>query len=174
MKMIVFPGNPGKTYEKTRHNLPWMVLDECAGKYDLVWKNKFNGVWSSVNSAGEKTILLKPLTFVNLSGKSVQSAAAFFKLKPGDITVVHDDIELDYGSVVLKSGGGTAGHNGLRSIVKAMGSSNFRRIRLGISRPKRGDVSSHVLGRFSVEEEAELPRFLKKACDAVESVISEN
>lgn len=163
MKLIVFPGNPGKQYERTRHNLPWMALDTFLEGKNLLWKTKFNARWCSLQEKGEKTVLLKPQTFMNLTGKSVQNAAAFFKITAGQIMVLHDDLELDFGFLSIKKGGGAGGHNGLRSITSSLGSKDFYRLRMGISRPKRQQPASYVLDRFSREEEAELPYFLKEA-----------
>ena len=161
MKLIVFPGNPGRQYEKTRHNLPWMVLENHAKRNNLIWKKKFNALWCKSHEG--KAILLKPETFVNNTGQSVQPAAAFFKIPPDDIMVLHDEIELPFGKILLKHGGGAGGHNGLRSIIHSLGTNSFPRMRLGVSRPSRGDVASYVLGRFSPEEEAELPDFINNA-----------
>ncbi len=165
MKCIVFPGNPGKQYEKTRHNLPQMVLETFIGNKNPVWKKKFNALWTKIQDGEKTAILLKPEVFMNNTGKSVQSAAAFFKIGIEDIIVLHDDIELPFGHFALKKGGGAAGHNGLRSIIQTMGSKNFYRLRLGVSRPARGTVASYVLGRFTPEEEAELPDFTRAASD---------
>ncbi len=163
MKLLVFPGNPGRQYEKTRHNLPWMVLDTFLEGRNLPWKTKFNARWCSLQEGGEKTVLLKPRTFMNLTGKSVQSAAAFFKIPAGQIMVLHDDLELNFGFLSIKKGGGTGGHNGLRSITSSLGSKDFYRLRMGISRPARQAPASYVLDRFSREEEAELPDLLNAA-----------
>ena len=175
MKLIVFPGNPGKQYEKTRHNLPRMVLKAFTLNKQVTWKKKFNALWAKDTSNGETVVLLKPEVFMNNTGKSVQSAAAFFKIPPSEIFVLHDDIELPFGYVSLKKGGGAAGHNGLRSIIQILGSSDFYRIRLGISRPEREKVASYVLGRFSQEEEAELSLFTAAAADFTKAcVLSQN
>ena len=170
--MIIFPGNPGRQYERTRHNLPWMALDTFSEGRNLMWKSKFNGKWSSVQEGGEKTILLQPLTFMNLTGKSVQNAAAFFKIKTEDILVLHDDLELPFGFLALKKGGGAGGHNGLRSIASNLGGNGFCRLRMGISRPGRQSPASYVLDRFSREEEAELPDFLNAVCRITEEWIT--
>lgn len=165
MNLIVFPGNPGKQYEKTRHNLPRMVLDTFIRDKNPIWKKKFNALWAKDTVGTEDIILLKPEVFMNNTGSSVQSAAAFFKVPAENIFVLHDDIELPFGYYTLKKGGGAAGHNGLRSIIKSLGTSDFFRIRLGISRPGREKVASYVLGKFSGEEEAELPDFTAAAAD---------
>ncbi len=163
MKCIIFPGNPGKQYKKTRHNLPQRVLETYLQNKTPGWKKKFNALWTKIQDGNKTAILLKPEVFMNNTGKSVQSAAAFFKISVKDIVVLHDDIELPFGQVALKNGGGAAGHNGLRSIIQTLGSRDFYRIRLGVSRPAKGTVASYVLGRFTPEEEAELPDFILSA-----------
>ena len=162
IKLVVFPGNPGIKYAKTRHNLPWLLLDTVELKSSAVWQKKFKGTYSKELLPGG-CIALKPETFMNKTGESVRAAADFFKLKPGNILVCHDDIELEYGEASFKLGGGTAGHNGLRSVKHHTGSNEFFRFRLGISRPERGGVDSHVLGRFTKDEEAVLSLYLEKA-----------
>ncbi len=172
MKLIVFPGNPGKQYEKTRHNLPRMVLNTFTrGKYST-WKKKFNALWTKETVETESIVLLKPEVFMNNTGKSVQSAAAFFKVQTKNIIVLHDDIELPFGYYALKKGGGAAGHNGLRSIIQSLGTNDFFRIRLGISRPGREKVAAYVLGRFSSEEEAELHDFTAAVVDFLVNCIT--
>ncbi|MDA3940086.1 MAG: aminoacyl-tRNA hydrolase [Spirochaetia bacterium] len=171
IKMTVFVGNPGKEYEKTRHNIGWMVLDALAGSVGLNWKKKFNGQWTDYSVGSNKIIFLKPETFVNNTGKSAQAAAHFFKIKPEEIILVHDDLELDFEKIVLKKGGGTGGHNGLRSMNQHLGTSEYYRLRLGISRPVHGSVSSHVLGRFSPDEEIGLQTFVPRAVEVFEDIL---
>lgn len=149
-----------------------MVLETFQKGKNLLWKTKFNGSWSSIGEGNERAVLLKPMTFMNLTGKSVQSAAVFFKVSPKDILVLHDELELPFGFLSLKSGGGTGGHNGLRSIESGIGSREFARLRIGISRPQRQQPASYVLGRFTREEEAELPDILAKASGLVEAWIN--
>jgi len=147
-----FLGNKGKKFENTRHNLSWMMLRQLSFFKNLAWNTKFKGEYAKDRAAG---VLLKPMTVMNKSGESVAAALSFFKLGPEELIVIHDDLELPFGTAQLKKGGGTGGHNGLRSIVSATGSSDFYRFRLGISRPPAHiDVSSWVLNRFSPEEEA--------------------
>ncbi len=172
MKLIVFPGNPGKQYEKTRHNIAWRVLDHIQEDKNLVWKKKFNALWVMFTVKDEKIVLLKPEVFMNNTGKSVQSASAFFKISADSVTVIHDDIELPFGYFVFKKDGGAGGHNGLRSIAQSLGSENFYRLRLGISRPGKEQVASYVLSRFSKAEEAELPDFVRKSADILEEWIN--
>ncbi|MCK5154284.1 MAG: aminoacyl-tRNA hydrolase [Spirochaetales bacterium] len=172
IKMVVFTGNPGREYEKTRHNIGWMVLDSFTGSDSFTWKKKFNGQWTDYFTGSDKIIFLKPETFMNNTGKSVQAAAHFFKIKPEEIIVIHDDLELDFEKIVLKKGGGTGGHNGLRSINQHLGTSEYYRLRLGISRPVHGSVSSHVLGRFSPDEEIGLQVFIPRTVTVLEDILS--
>jgi peptidyl-tRNA hydrolase, PTH1 family len=172
IKMVVFAGNPGKEYEKTRHNIGWMVLNSFTGSGSFNWKKKFNGQWTDYYSGTGKIILLKPETFINNTGKSVQAAAHFFKLKPEEIIIIHDDLELKFGKIVYKKGGGTGGHNGLRSINTHLGTSEYYRLRLGISRPVHGSVSSFVLGRFTIDEEISLQSILVKASAWLEDILN--
>lgn len=172
IKMAAFAGNPGREYEKTRHNIGWMVLDAFPGSGTFNWKKKFNGQWTDYYSDSNKIIILKPETFMNNTGKSAQAAAHFFKIKPEEIIIIHDDLELDFEKLALKKGGGTGGHNGLRSMNQHLGTSEYYRLRLGISRPSHGSVSSYVLGRFSPDEEISLQTFVEKAASELEDIFS--
>ncbi len=172
IKMVVFSGNPGREYEKTRHNVGWMVLDAISGSGTFNWKKKFNGQWTDYYAGANKIIFLKPDTFMNNTGKSVQSAAHFFKIKPEEIIIIHDDLELDFEKIVLKMGGGTGGHNGLRSMNQHLGTSEYYRLRLGIGRPVHGSVSSFVLGRFNPDEEIGLQTFVPKVVTVLEDILS--
>ena len=169
IKLIVFPGNPGLQYSRTRHNISWLLLDTINPVSD--WQKKFKGLYCRSIEL-DNSILLKPETFMNKTGESVRAASDFYKLNPEDILVCHDDIELEFGEISFKKGGGTGGHNGLRSVKQHLGSENFYRLRLGISRPSRGGVDSHVLGRFTGDEEAVLPLYLEKAADLLAKMIS--
>ena len=172
LKMVVFAGNPGREYEKTRHNIGWMVLNEIPGSDSFNWKKKFNGWWTDFYSGTNKIIFLKPETFMNNIGKSVQAAAHFFKIKPEEILIVHDDLELGFEKIVLKKGGGAGGHNGLRSITQHLSSSNYYRLRMGIGRPVHGNVSSFVLGRFTTNEEIGLQTFIPGAVTVLEDLLN--
>ena len=173
IKLAVFPGNPGNKYAMTRHNLAWLLLDNSSQYKNPVWQKKFKGVYSK-EIFTQGCIALKPETFMNKTGESVRAAADFFKLKAENIIVCHDDIELEFGEASFKKGGGAAGHNGLRSVKQHLGTDSFYRFRLGVSRPSRGGVDSHVLGRFTKDEEAALPLFLDKASELLAEFISGN
>ncbi len=150
IKMIVFLGNPGNQYEKTRHNAGWMFEKSLNNKESI--QNKFKAIYYRKNDI----IYLLPQTFMNLSGESVIKAMQFFKLQISEILVIHDDLELEFGTIKIREGGGLGGHNGLKSINSALGSPQFNRLSIGISRPLNGSVASYVLQRFSKDEEAEL------------------
>lgn len=150
MRLLVFLGNPGKEYGKTRHNVGWRVADTFFAT--VSWQKKFHGLFAQE----PEMRLLKPQTFMNLSGISVSEASSFYHLKPEEIVVVHDDLELPMGKIKLQMGGGLQGHNGLRSIKEMIGSDRFCRMRIGIGRPKYGNVAQYVLSPFTQDEEIAL------------------
>lgn len=166
MKLFVGLGNPGQKYQRNRHNIGFMAMDEIFHRHKFTgWSDKFRGEVASGTLDGEKILLLKPATFMNLSGQSVQAAAAFYKIAPADIVVFHDELDLAPGKVRVKKGGGAGGHNGLRSIDEHLGP-EYWRVRLGIGHPGDKDmVSPYVLGNFFAEEEAGLDKLLRAICD---------
>ncbi len=168
IRLVFFLGNPGRKYASTRHNLAWLVLEDLSFYSDLSWKRKFRGEVAQKTIQGERLVLLKPLTFMNRSGGCVREAAGFFKIAPAEILVVHDEVELEFDQIRFKWGGGLGGHNGLRSVSESLDTKEFCRLRLGIGRPVRGEVSSYVLGGFSREQEEMLPEFLDKAARELE------
>lgn len=149
--LLVGLGNPGKKYEKNRHNIGFMAIDQIADEYGFpAFRSKFQGELSEKNINGSKVILLKPQTYMNESGQSVQAAVKFYKLNPDQIYVFHDELDLDPAKIRFKTGGGNAGHNGLKSIQKHLGTPDFHRIRLGIGHPGHKDrVSGYVLSDFA-------------------------
>lgn len=172
--LIVGLGNPGSKYAQTRHNIGFMALERLAERYRMsLASEKFDGRFDTSRVAGEMVALIEPQTYMNRSGKSVVAAAGFYDLAPEQIVVIHDDIDLSLGTVKVKEGGGHGGHNGLRDIVAKMGSKDFIRVRLGVGRPEHGDVTNHVLGTFSRDEEAEVAEVIEAACDAVETILRE-
>lgn len=180
MHLVVGLGNPGKKYEKNRHNVGFMVVEHLARTHGMPdFKEKFSGVWTkgdvSVGSSRFPVAVLKPGTFMNLSGDSVQPAAAFLKVAPPSIIVVHDELDLPWRDVKLKLGGGHAGHNGLRSLIDRLGAPDFVRVRVGVGRPPagfKGDVADYVLQNFDSMETAELPEVIDRACACVEAVVA--
>jgi peptidyl-tRNA hydrolase, PTH1 family len=167
-------GNPGREYERTRHNVGWMVLDELARRHGGSWRSKFSGSLAEVRLDGLKLGLLKPETYMNESGRSVGAAARFFKVSPDALLVVHDDVDLEPGRLQARAGGGLAGHNGLRSLAQQLGTQDFLRLRIGVGRPGRGDprsVSDWVLAAFEPDEDVE--SLVSTAADAVETIVAE-
>jgi peptidyl-tRNA hydrolase, PTH1 family len=164
-------GNPGRGYERTRHNVGFLVADELARRRDGSFRSKFNGQLAEVRLDDLRLGLLKPETYMNVSGKSVAAARKFFKVDPGDLLVVHDDVDLEPGRLQARLGGGLAGHNGLRSIAGALGTQDFLRLRIGVGRPERGDrrpVADYVLSEF--EPEVDVEALVSRAVDAVETI----
>jgi PTH1 family peptidyl-tRNA hydrolase len=167
-------GNPGREYERTRHNAGWLVLDELARRHGGSWRSKFNGSLAEIRLDGAKLALVKPETYMNESGRSVGEAMRFFKVAPESLLVVHDDVDLEPGRLQARSGGGLAGHNGLRSLAQHLGTQDFLRLRIGIGRPGRGDprpVKDWVLSPFAPEEDFEA--LVARSADAVEAMIRE-
>lgn len=173
MLLVVGLGNPGKQYEDTRHNLGFLAVDALARKVGAdAFREKFSGEYAKARVAGEDAVLLKPMTYMNLSGQSVQPAAAFFKVEPSTIIVVHDELDVLYGELRLKKGGGHAGHNGLRSLIERLGTADFIRVRVGIGRPppEFRDTASYVLGRLDALERAQLGDVCDKAVAMIEDL----
>jgi len=169
--LVVGLGNPGREYARNRHNVGFMVVDELARRAGGGWRTKFSGELAEVRIDAHRVALLKPQTFMNDSGRSVQAAAAFFKLEPDAILVVHDEGDLPAGRLQLRLGGGLAGHNGLRSVAERLGSPEFMRLRVGVGRPGRGDrrsLSDYVLSDFAPDEDP--AALTTRAADAVETL----
>lgn len=171
--LIVGLGNPEPRYTKNRHNVGFMVLDQLADEARInVTRSKFKGLYGTGEFGGKSVVLLKPMTFMNLSGRSVSPAAKFFGVPPERVMVIHDELDLPYGTLRLKSGGGHAGHNGLRSMVAELGDKGFQRLRVGIGRPVHGTVSNYVLSDFSAGEERDwLPDLVERAANALETAL---
>jgi PTH1 family peptidyl-tRNA hydrolase len=169
--LVVGLGNPGREHARDRHNVGWMVVDELARRHDGSFRSKFSGQLAEVRLDGLRLALLKPETYMNLSGSSLGAAARFFKVATEQIAVVHDDVDLDHGRIQVRLGGGLAGHNGLRSVRQALGSADFLRVRAGVGRPGRGDrrpVADYVLAPFEPEDDVEA--FVGRLADAVETL----
>ena len=167
-------GNPGREYERTRHNVGWLVLDELARRHGGSWRSKFSGSLAEVRLGDLHLALLKPETYMNDSGRSVGAAVRFFKVEPEQVLVVHDDVDLEAGRLQARAGGGLAGHNGLRSLAQHLGSQDFLRLRIGVGRPGRGDprpVADWVLSPFAPEEDPEA--LVARGADAVETIATD-
>ena len=169
--LVVGLGNPGREHARDRHNVGWMVVDELARRHDGSFRSKFSGQLAEVRHNDLRLALLKPETYMNLSGQSLSAAARFFKVAPESIAVVHDEVDLEPGRLQVRLGGGLAGHNGLRSVKQALGTADFLRVRVGVGRPGRGDrrpVADYVLSPFAPEEDREA--LVARAADAVETL----
>jgi peptidyl-tRNA hydrolase, PTH1 family len=167
--LVVGLGNPGREYARNRHNVGWLVVDELARRHGGSWRAKFSGALAEVRIDGYRVALLKPETFMNESGRSVQAAAGFFKLEPGAILVVHDEGDLETGRLQVRLGGGLAGHNGLRSVAQHLGTPDFLRLRVGVGRPGRGDrrsLADYVLSDFEPADDVD--GLVERAAGAVE------
>jgi PTH1 family peptidyl-tRNA hydrolase len=156
LKLIVGLGNPGSKYEFTRHNAGFLVVDKLSEVYKAdSWSSKFDAQFAKAVIEGEASLLVKPMTFMNLSGRSVAQFVRFYKIPVEDIVVLHDDIDVPFGKVKARQGGGHGGHNGIRSLMSELGQSAFQRVKLGVGRPAKvedGDVVNWVLKRFSDAE----------------------
>ncbi|MAZ49280.1 MAG: aminoacyl-tRNA hydrolase [Halobacteriovoraceae bacterium] len=168
IKLIVGLGNPGAEYELTRHNIAWILLDTHPELSNNNWKEKFKGRYSDFNFRGEKVYALKPYTYMNLSGESVGPMCKFFKIQPDEIIVVQDELDLPFGQIHFKKGGGLAGHNGLKSISQHLGTNEYYRLRIGIGRPQHGSVSSWVLSKIPAQLDTELSIVMEKTNQALD------
>lgn len=161
MRLFVGLGNPGAKYQHHRHNIGFMAVDEIVRRHNFSgWTKKFQGEFCEGSIDGVRALMLKPQTYMNLSGQSVQAAAAFYKIAPDDIVVFHDELDLAPGKVRVKKGGGAGGHNGLKSIDEHLGK-EYWRVRLGIGHPGDKDmVSPYVLGDFAKAEQGWLEKLI--------------
>ncbi len=173
IKLVVGLGNPGKEYAGSRHNIGWMVLDKVAENSGTLFsREKFKGIITQVQSQEKNIILLKPLTFMNRSGESVAEAARFFKLKPEEILVISDDLDMPVGKLRIRKEGKHGGHRGLMSIEEKLGSDKFPRLKIGIGRPERKEmVANYVLQPFSQEQIALIKEAIEEATKVTEEII---
>ena len=172
--LVVGLGNPGREYARNRHNVGAMVAEELARRHGGSWRSKFHGRVADVRIDQHKVGLLKPETYMNESGRAVGAAARFFKVEPDAVLVVHDEGDFDLGRLQVRLGGGLAGHNGLRSIARDLGTQDFMRLRVGVGRPERGDprpLADYVLSDFEPHDDAEA--IVARAADAVETLDAE-
>lgn len=168
MKLIVGLGNPGKEYENTRHNIGFMALDNYLGKVDF--KNKDNYAIYEKNINNQKVIFLKPLTYMNESGLAIRKIMDYYKIKIEDILIIYDEMDIEVGKLKIKKSGSSAGHNGIKSIIKHLGTEEFKRIRIGISKPK-GDSIDFVLGKFNKQETEKINEVLNTVNNIIEDYI---
>jgi PTH1 family peptidyl-tRNA hydrolase len=176
MKLVVGLGNPGSEYRDTRHNVGFLVVDELARRWriDDQWREKFEALQIKTAVGDEQVIILKPLTFMNLSGHAVAGVAGFYKIEPADVFVVTDDVALPLGRLRARREGGAGGHNGLKSVIEQLGTQAFPRMRVGVGRGEaRRDLSDHVLGRFETGERDIVSAAVLRAADATETFLRE-
>ncbi len=172
--LLVGLGNPGREYEKTRHNAGWRAMDILADKLNCkLDKAKFQGLYGQTTYKGKKLLLLKPQTFMNLSGKSVLQLSAYFHVPPERIVVLFDDISLQPGALRMRSNGSAGGHNGIKSIIAELGSQNFPRVKIGVGAKPHPefDLVDWVLSAFSAQEEKVLQPALERAADAALTIV---
>ncbi len=173
MQLIVGLGNPGVQYLRTRHNIGFMIVDEFASRHGWsIHRGRFKGMMAKVEWAGESCLLLKPETYMNLSGEAVGEAARYYKIPPKNITVVHDDVDLEFGRLQVKRGGSVAGHKGLRSIAQHLPETSFVRLRAGVGRPRFGEEIPHyVLNGFYPDEQETLEGYIERGAKALELIL---
>lgn len=170
MKLIVGLGNPGREYEQTRHNMGYIFIDKFAKEYNTeIKKEKFNGLYAEVTIDGEKIILVKPLSYVNLSGEVVEKYKDNFKINLEDILIISDDLDMPFGKIRLRQDGSSGGHNGLKNIELHLHSSQFKRLKIGISNDKTIDTKDYVLGTFSKEEN----KIIEEITDTVINILKD-
>jgi len=175
MYIIAGLGNPGREYDMTRHNIGFEVIDYLADKYNVkVNKLKFKSLFCEIKVGGEKVYLIKPQTFMNLSGEAIREFSAFYKIPTENIIIINDDISLEAGKIRLRRKGSAGGHNGLKSIIYQLNSDEFPRIKMGVGAPKHADydLADYVLGRFTKEEIPVLEDAIIRASKAAEEIIS--
>lgn len=173
MKLVVGLGNPTIKYDKTRHNVGFEVIDELADKYNIALDTmKHKGMYGKGKIEGQSVILLKPMTFMNLSGESVALVSKYYKVAPEDIIVIYDDINLDVGRLRIREKGSAGGHNGMKNIIAHLGTEEFPRIRVGVGmKPPRMDLADYVLSHFSEDEQALMNQGYDKACEALKLLL---
>lgn len=175
MKLIVGLGNPTPQYEKTRHNVGFEVIDHLVEEYGIALDTaKHKGFYGKGRIEGQQVILLKPMTYMNLSGESVVQVANYFKILPEDIIVIYDDINLDVGRLRIREKGSAGGHNGIKNIIAQLGTEEFPRIRVGVGmKPPRMDLADYVLSRFGKDEQELMEMGYEKACKATSLMVQD-
>jgi len=173
MYLIIGLGNPGNRYKLTRHNIGFMVLEKIADRWDVDINKKVSiALWNRGKIAGVNVLLAMPQTYMNLSGNAVRNLLAYFKVAPDNLIVIHDDLDLPFGTIRLKNGGGDAGHKGLKSITMSLGTADFMRIRMGIGKPAdRTPVEDYVLQKFHADEFVALQQIIQSASDAAADIV---
>jgi len=173
LRLVVGLGNPGETYQRTRHNAGFLVADKIADEFNISFhKGKFNSVFGRGNIETVDVILAKPMAYMNRSGLPIRQLADYYKIHGKEMLVIHDDIDLAFGRLKIKEKGGHGGHNGIKSLMDAFGGGDFVRLRIGVGRSESGiSVTDHVLGRFSAEQTQNLDQIISRARDAVVTIL---
>lgn len=173
MYLMIGLGNPGSRYARTRHNIGFMVLEKIADQWKISLTQKsFDALWNRGKINNVSVLLAMPQTYMNLSGKSVGRLMAYYKVDIDHVIVIHDDLDLPFGTIRLKKGGGDAGHKGLKSVVTSLGSADFLRIRMGIGKPAdKAGVENYVLQKFNQEEQVLLPESIQLAAEAAAEIV---
>ncbi len=173
MKLIVGLGNPGRKYNKTRHNMGFLAIDKYLDSVDSVKaKNKFNGEYYHLEINGEQVIFLKPLSYMNLSGTVIRQFVEYYKINFDDILIIHDDLDTYFGNIKIKKGGSSAGHNGLKNIEENLKTKEYKRVKLGISSNGEEEKSDYVLAKFNKEEQKELENILEITTDIINDYLT--
>jgi len=174
MKLVAGLGNPGDRYDGTRHNAGFAALDRVATRHGVQWESAPRGIEALVGRwRADDVVLAKPLTFMNLSGAAIVPLLHFFKIDVQDLLVVVDDVNLEAGRLRIRTGGSAGGHNGLKSIIGSLGTDQFSRLRIGVGGGARDDLSPHVLGKFSAEEESIIEAAIARAVEASEVFVAD-
>ena len=175
MKLVVGLGNPGKQYEKTKHNIGFMVIDAIADSVPHTpWREEQRAEVCSITVDGEKVLLVKPMTFMNESGRAVGPLMTYFGVYLEELVVIADDLDMDLGKLRLRQKGSAGGHNGLKSIISHIGTQEFNRIKIGIGRPNGKTVVNHVLSTFGKEDEMTIADSVARAADAADDFVIGN
>lgn len=173
MRVIVGLGNPGPRFARSRHNVGFWCIDTLARSHNLTFKRRTRVLLAQGDIGEQPIVLAKPRTFMNLCGEAVRYLVDRFHLGPGDLVIVYDDMDLPTGSIRLRARGSSGGHNGLNSIIEALGTQSFLRLRIGIGHPAGADDVGHVLGRFRPEEEEAVREAVERAAEALEVILAE-
>ena len=174
MKMIVGLGNPGMEYENTRHNVGFMIIDNYADANNIHFSKKNNGLYAKEYFNNEYVIFLKPLSYMNLSGTIVKKYMDYFKIKPDEILIIHDDLDMPVGKIKIKSKGSSGGHNGIKNIIENINTDVFSRFKVGIGNNKNFDTKDYVLGKFSKEDLSKIDKIKEFSNDIINDFINLN
>ncbi|MGB9730452.1 MULTISPECIES: aminoacyl-tRNA hydrolase [Calditerrivibrio] len=167
-------GNPGDKYRLTRHNIGFMVMDMMADRFNLSFKGGFEADYAVADIFAKRCYVVKPQTYMNLSGKSIFEISRYFDIPKENIIVVHDDLDLSFGRIKIKVGGSSGGHNGINSIIASLSFADFTRVKMGIDKPKSKDVSGFVLSEFSADEKKVLRDFVELGCNATIAILEKD